>query len=198
MDSDNVNLKDFIPKEVIVVEGRDDTKRLIETFGPRIKTIETGGSAVSEQTIQRIIKAEESFGAIIFTDPDFQGDRIRRIVSQAAPTAKHAYLSRQEARASSSTKSLGVEHASSAALIDALRNIVTPSRDRVQAELTISELIDLGLTGKSSAQKRRQAVAQRYHLGNLNTKQLQKQLALYQIDYADLKKFLKELEQNDQ
>jgi len=33
-----------MPQEIIVVEGRDDTKRLIETFGPTIKTIETGGS----------------------------------------------------------------------------------------------------------------------------------------------------------
>jgi len=33
-----------MPQEIIVVEGRDDTKRLIETFGPTVKTIETGGS----------------------------------------------------------------------------------------------------------------------------------------------------------
>ena len=28
-----------IPREVIIVEGRDDTTRLIETFGPDIKEI---------------------------------------------------------------------------------------------------------------------------------------------------------------
>ena len=67
-----------IPKEVIIVEGRDDTTRLIETFGPDIKVIETGGSALNRATQARIKQAAEQFGIIIFTDPDYQGLRLRR------------------------------------------------------------------------------------------------------------------------
>ncbi|HAB34873.1 MAG TPA: ribonuclease M5, partial [Exiguobacterium sp.] len=52
-------------KEVIVVEGRDDTTRLQEVFD--VDTIETNGSAVNEQTMQRIEKALERRGVIIFT-----------------------------------------------------------------------------------------------------------------------------------
>ena len=40
-------------KQVVVVEGRDDTKRLKETFGA-IDTIETRGSAIDEATLERI------------------------------------------------------------------------------------------------------------------------------------------------
>ena len=56
----------MVPNEVIIVEGRDDTKRLIETFGSNIKTIETNGSAVSRKTQEQIKAASEKFDIIIF------------------------------------------------------------------------------------------------------------------------------------
>ena len=43
-----------LPREVIIVEGRDDTKRLIEVFGPQVKTIETNGSALSRSVMSDI------------------------------------------------------------------------------------------------------------------------------------------------
>lgn len=39
---------------VVIVEGRDDTKRLKQYF-PGIETIETNGSEVSQQTITTIV-----------------------------------------------------------------------------------------------------------------------------------------------
>ena len=47
------NKKQF--NAVIIVEGRDDTKRLKQFF-PGIETIETNGSEVSEQTLAEIKK----------------------------------------------------------------------------------------------------------------------------------------------
>ena len=58
-------------KEVIVVEGRDDTvaiKRAVEA-----DTIETGGSAINKQILKRIALAQERRGVIILTDPDHAG-----------------------------------------------------------------------------------------------------------------------------
>ncbi len=40
-------------KQMIVVEGRDDTKRLREAFGS-IDTIETNGSAINEATLEKL------------------------------------------------------------------------------------------------------------------------------------------------
>ena len=59
-------------KQIVVVEGRDDTKRLKETFG-RIDTIETRGSAIDEATLARIRQAQAKRGVIVLTDPDFPG-----------------------------------------------------------------------------------------------------------------------------
>ena len=43
---------------IIVVEGRDDTRRLKEVF-PEIETIETNGSAIDDETLALIKKASE-------------------------------------------------------------------------------------------------------------------------------------------
>ena len=61
-------------KQVVVVEGRDDTKRLKETFGA-IDTIETRGSAIDEATLERIRQAQAKRGVIVLTDPDFPGEK---------------------------------------------------------------------------------------------------------------------------
>lgn len=78
-------------KEVIVVEGRDDTRRLKEIF-PDIETIETNGSAIDKPTLERIKILNETRGVIVFTDPDFPGNKIRQAVTEVVPECKHAYL----------------------------------------------------------------------------------------------------------
>ena len=41
-------------------------------------TIETNGSAVNAETIEKIRLAQETRGVIILTDPDFPGEKIRK------------------------------------------------------------------------------------------------------------------------
>lgn len=184
----------WIPKEVIIVEGRDDTKRLIETFGPTIKTIETNGSAVSRSLIPQIQRAAEQFGIIIFTDPDFQGERIRRIVTDMVPSAKQAYLLPEAAKNQHKKASLGVEHASQEAIITALKNVATPNLDDSFEEIPQATLIKLKLIGHPESKERRAFLASQFQLGHVNGKQLQKKLSLYQISEADIIEQLKKWE----
>lgn len=81
--------------QVIVVEGRDDTANLKRYFD--VETYETRGSAVNDQDIERIQRLHELHGVIVFTDPDFNGERIRRMIMTAIPTVQHAFLKRDEA-----------------------------------------------------------------------------------------------------
>ena len=78
-------------KEVIVVEGRDDTRRLKEVY-PEVETIETNGSAINQEVLDRIKILQEQRGVIVFTDPDFPGNKIRQAVMQYVPDCKHAHL----------------------------------------------------------------------------------------------------------
>lgn len=76
-------------KEIIVVEGKDDTTAIKRAVNA--DTIETNGSAVSEAVIERIKLAQETRGVIVFTDPDYPGERIRHIVAERVPDCKHAF-----------------------------------------------------------------------------------------------------------
>ncbi|KFN93377.1 ribonuclease M5 [Tetragenococcus muriaticus PMC-11-5] len=51
-------------EEIIVVEGKEDTRRLQEVLP--VDTIETIGSAINEEIIERIIHAQERRGVIVF------------------------------------------------------------------------------------------------------------------------------------
>ena len=81
--------------QVIVVEGRDDTANLKRYFD--VETYETRGSAINEQDLERIQRLHQRHGVIVFTDPDFNGERIRRMIMTAIPTVQHAFLKRDEA-----------------------------------------------------------------------------------------------------
>ena len=63
--------------EVIVVEGRDDTANLKHYFD--CDTYETGGSSIDDRDLERLKVLEEKRGIIVFTDPDFQGERNNRL-----------------------------------------------------------------------------------------------------------------------
>lgn len=186
------------PKEVIVVEGRDDSKRLYETFGSQIKIIETNGSAINTARLDQIKAAHERFGVIVMTDPDYQGERVRNIIQQAIPTVKHAHLRKEEAQSKREGRSLGVEHASQQDIIQALSQVMTPTSNSPSQEISLSELITMKLASHPHASLRRKYLSDQLRLGNMNAKQLQRKIALYNISKEDIEKILKEGELNGQ
>lgn len=183
----------MVPNEVIIVEGRDDTKRLIETFGPTIKTIETNGSAISRKVQDQIKAASEQFDIIIFTDPDYQGERIRKIVTEIVPNAKQAYLTQEEADSGKSKASLGIEHAQPEVIKHALTNLMSPHPGKATV-IPMIELVKLKLVGHTDAKARRKIISEHFRLGHLNGKQLQKRLSQYNITLEQIQTVLSEKE----
>lgn len=181
-------------KQIIVVEGRDDTKRLTETFGP-IDTIETRGSAIDDETLALIKKAQATRGVIVLTDPDFPGEKIRKTISAAVPGVTHAFLPVKDA-VPEHKGSLGVEHASPAALKAALSHLVTeaPASD---SQISRAVLASAGLLGGTNARQRRERLGELLHIGYTNGKQLQKRLALFQISEADFAAAIKQLNEEE-
>ena len=92
-------------QEVLVVEGKDDTANLRRFYD--VDTYETRGSAINDDDLERIEKLNDLRGVIVFTDPDYNGERIRMIIMNAIPNVKHAFLNRDEA----APKSKGVHSA---------------------------------------------------------------------------------------
>lgn len=165
-------------KEVIVVEGRDDTRRLKEVY-PEVETIETNGSAINQEVLDRIRVLQEQRGVIVFTDPDFPGNKIRQAVMQYVPDCKHAHLQKGDAIAKNG-RGLGVEHASDEAIKEALTNLITP-KNTVVEEIESQFLFDFGLIGHSNSAKVRERLSQVLGIGYVNGKQLQKRLMMFGI-----------------
>lgn len=164
-------------KEFIVVEGKDDTttiKRAVDA-----DTIETNGSAINEETIEKIKRAQETRGVIIFTDPDFPGEKIRKTITEKVPGCKHAFLPKEVAIAKNG-KGLGVEHASLEAIRNALRDAQTMS-ETIQEEITQEDLIMAGLVGGPGSKERRIMLGKLLKIGYTNGKQLYKRLMMFQI-----------------
>ncbi|MFL2100948.1 ribonuclease M5 [Desemzia sp. FAM 23989] len=164
-------------KEIIVVEGRDDTRRIQESV--IADTIETNGSAINDQTLALIEKAQIDRGVIVFTDPDYPGEKIRKTISQAIPGVKHAFLTVDEARPKHKG-SLGIEHAAPESIQAALAKAYTQTIE--QKQLIPRELLfELGLTSGPNASHYRKLVGDALNIGYTNGKQLQKRLQMFQI-----------------
>lgn len=187
-------------KEIIVVEGKNDTMKINQAVSAY--TIETNGSAINKETLNRIAHAKEKRGIIIFTDPDYPGERIRRIVDEHVPGCKHAFLTQDEARdEKSKVNNLGIENASIETIKKALSQVY--ERDVVKkTEITKSDLMKYGLIGGSDSKERREMLGKNLRIGYANGKQLLKRLSMFNISKETFVEEMKDIrarecEEND-
>ncbi|GAX08808.1 ribonuclease M5 [Secundilactobacillus silagincola] len=181
-------------KEVIVVEGKDDTKQIAKAV--KADTIETRGSAVPEETLDLIEEVAKKRGIIIFTDPDFSGEKIRKIVSEVVPNAKHAFLPKAEGVPTKAGGSLGVEHASAEAIREALAHVYTEGDSTVE-QISQADLIKARLVGVPEAKARREALGELLRIGYVNGKQLKKRLLMFQISSETFWHAIEQIDQEE-
>lgn len=179
-------------QEVLVVEGKDDTANLQRFYD--VDTYETRGSAISDDDLERIERLHDLRGVIVFTDPDHSGERIRRIIMDAIPTVRHAFLNRDEAAPKSKTKgrSLGVEHASFEDLDKALSKVTQHFDDENNFDITKSDLMRLGLLMGTDSRQRREYLGQELRIGYSNGKQLLKRLELFGVTLEEVEEVMGE------
>jgi ribonuclease M5 len=168
-------------KEIIVVEGRDDTIAIQRAV--QAETIETGGSAIDAAVIRQIALAQERRGVIVFTDPDHAGERIRKIITANVPGCKHAFLTQQEA---TKKGDIGVENASDDAIRKALDQVRTDydgsgTELEPEAQITQADLVAAGLLVHPDAARRRLEMGNRLGIGCCNGKQFLKRCAMFRI-----------------
>jgi ribonuclease M5 len=183
-------------KEVIVVEGRDDTTKIKHAVNA--DTIETNGSAINKYTLSQIKHAHEKRGIIIFTDPDYPGERIRQIINEHVPGCKHAFLTKDKARAKNPhNKSLGIEHASVEDIRQALKD-VHELAEPMESEIGQEDIIQARLLGIPEARNRRERLGEILQIGHTNGKQLLKRLTLFQITKDQFDQAILKLDQEEE
>ncbi len=173
-------------QEVIVVEGRHDTEKLRKYFD--CDTIETGGTSLGDSVIERIREAQKARGVIIFTDPDSPGNRIRNVINQNIPGCKNAFVMKKDAH---TIKKVGVEHAKYISLLEALENVVTFEETTHQG-LTMTDMMELGLSGSADSMQKREIIGQYFHIGNGTAKTMLRRINFAKITKEELEQVIKQ------
>lgn len=178
-------------KEVIVVEGKKDTKKI--QLAVCADTIETQGIALEPATIELIKHAQKVNGVIVFTDPDYPGEMIRKKITQQVPGVKHAFITIDEGEPQYKG-TLGIEHASIATIRKALAGLYEVKNE---TEVLISKkfLREQGLMNGKNSKKYRMLLGEKLRIGYTNSKQLQKRLNMFGIYEEKILKVMKEIKE---
>lgn len=169
--------------EVIVVEGKNDSKKLKSFF--EVDTIETHGLGLNKEIIELIREINKKRGVILFLDPDSPGEKIRNRLNSEIPNLKNAFVLKEDAK---TKRKVGVEHASYEALKQALDNLVTYTNNI--ETLSLKEFYELGLNGKADSSEKRMKVSKAFKIGKCNSKQMLKRLNMLKIKKSDIEKIL--------
>lgn len=172
-------------KEAIVVEGRDDTARVKEAIDGF--TIETHGFGITKEKWKEIEEAYNTQGIIVFTDPDFSGEEIRRKIISRFPESKQAFLDRDKATAAGD---IGIENARPEHIVEAIKKAhCTISIDApIFAE---EDLFRYGLVGEVESKGLRAKVGGDLGIGYANGKTLLAKLNSFGITREELEESLR-------
>ena len=194
-------------KEAIVVEGRYDKNTLSQILDAPI--LETSGFGIfkNKEQMQLLCKVAEVRGLIVFTDADGAGFVIRNHIKSSIPGKflKHAYTpdifgkERRKAAPGREGK-LGVEGMTRDVILESLRRAGATFLDEesaeVKQEITKADLMDLGLYGPGSNEKRAALVKKLGFPEKISTNAfLQAVNLLY--DFAQLKQIMDTMEKHN-
>ena len=162
-------------KEVIVVEGRDDISAVKRAVNAEV--IATHGLGITDEIIDRIKLVAQKRGIIVFTDPDYPGEKIRKIISTEVKNCKHAFLPKDKAIKDGD---VGIENAKPEDIIEALNKArvekITPN-----SEFSKVDMLKYGLVGTESSSRKRDVLGRVLGIGYCNSKQFLKRLNNYGI-----------------
>ncbi len=171
-------------KEVIVVEGKHDQDRINKAV--TADTFVTNGTHLSKSDLQFLLKLNQEKGIIVFTDPDYPGESIRRKIREVIPDCLHATLSSKQSKGKGK---VGIEHASIEDIQQALNQVVT-FVPYTTPSLSWQDYNELQLNGMSTSKQRRELVCAFYHLPYANSKTCYKYLNMLGIQKSDLEAIL--------
>lgn len=171
-------------QEIIVVEGLHDQQKL-QSIDPTIDCITTNGTALSEETLRLIEKAQATRGVILLLDPDHPGRTITAAIVERVPGVKVAFLHRLEAKSKDGRK-VGVEHAGKGPIMAALEASKTVLSRTPKRVISAADLMRLKLSGSADSALRRHAAATKLSLPPSNAKTFLKWIHMFDISMTQL------------
>jgi ribonuclease M5 len=175
--------------DIIVVEGKDDISAVKRAVNAEVIAVH-GYSVHKNNSLDKIVKASEKKGIIILTDPDYAGEKIRKVIEKKVPNAKHAYITRKEGR---KDDNIGVENASPEAIITALKNAKFKTKTDENI-FTIDDIINNGLSGRVDSKDKRDKLGKILRIGYCNAKQFLNRLNSFGISREEFEKSINEID----
>lgn len=165
-------------KEVVVVEGYHDLAKLKGIF-EEIDVVITNGSEISDETLNELKILNNKRGLILFLDPDYQGERIRRNINNHVGETKHSFLPKEKCINKNKTK-VGIEHALEIDILEALTNVIE-MKESNHPQITYKDLYELELIGCKNAKSNRKKLTDSIGIGLSNGKTILKKLNMFGI-----------------
>jgi ribonuclease M5 len=163
-------------KEVVVVEGYHDLAKLKSIYD-EIDVVITNGSETSKETLEELKTLNKTRGLILFLDPDYQGERIRKMINDNVGVTKHAFLPKHKCINKNKTK-VGIEHASKSDIFDALINVIEEKITK-ENNFVFKDIYDLNLIGCKNAKRNRKVLAENLGIGLSNGKSILRKLNMF-------------------
>ena len=170
--------------EVVVVEGYHDLAKLKAIY-KEVDIYITNGSEISENALNEMKKLNESRGLILFLDPDYQGERIRRIINNYVGPTKHAFLNKKDCINKNKTK-VGIEHANREKIVEALSSFYS-TENKSTVKIKMSDLSQLGLVGKPYSKELRMRLGEKLGIGLNNGKTLLNKVNMFGISLDQIR-----------
>ena len=166
----------------IVVEGKNDYNKIKSVFKD-VYILQTNGSALEDEFINMLKSIEKSHEIVLCLDPDFAGEKIRRIISSHIPNVNHVYA-RPDLAKSKNGKKIGIEHMSNNDIKKLFYNIKRPV---IKNNFNMQDMHDLGLSGSKDSKKLRMSIGEKLKIGYGNAKQFLYRLNMVNITKEELR-----------
>ena len=174
--------------KVIVVEGKNDYSKIKKVF-PNSQIVITNGSAVSDDIINELKLLSKDNEIVLFLDPDYPGEKIRKTIMASIPNCSHAYIEKSKA-ISRNKKKVGVEHATLEDIQSSLKDINQVNSSNT-TDVTFLDLYEWGLIGQDTSKEKREKLCVSFGIGYANGKQLLHKLQMFNINKEKVLEALK-------
>ena len=122
-------------------------------------------------------EAQKRKGVIVLTDPDFAGEKIRKIIAKRVPGIKHAYIAQEDGI---KDDDIGVENATPEVIIEAL-NRAKVTVEVKEKTFDVQDMFFFRLNGKKKKKERRIKLGNKLGIGYGNANQMLSRLNNYGI-----------------
>ena len=137
--------------------------------------------------IDRIKEAQKRQGVIVLTDPDFAGEKIRKIISKRVFGIKHAYISQKDGLKDGD---IGIENASPEIIIRALNSAKCEIKEK-REEFHTTDMVANKLTATVGSKERRDKLGDILGIGYCNSAQFISRLNNYGVTREEFLNALK-------